>query len=217
MPKRPSAIRTFGGTVFWPRGMSLSTEENMKRIFRLFVITAIIISLPYFMVQESIKHFPIPLQKSLKVIAEGDFLDSFVYAQSAPANNKDNTADYLFASALKTAVKAYIALEDKNKLLQRINNINEEEFNIKYQKALRDFPLLSFRYGFKDKMSKEQVIRKLRSWDKNTVCGIIDSLPNAAVVRVAKRRVAFGESLAKNNNDFLKAAGDLFKMTIQEL
>jgi len=28
----------------------------------------------YFMVQESIKHFPIPLQKSPKVIAEGDFL-----------------------------------------------------------------------------------------------------------------------------------------------
>jgi phenylalanyl-tRNA synthetase beta chain len=28
----------------------------------------------FFMVQESIKHFPIPLRKSLKVIAEGDFL-----------------------------------------------------------------------------------------------------------------------------------------------
>ena len=27
------------------------------------------------MVQKSIKHFPIPLRKSLKVIAEGDFLD----------------------------------------------------------------------------------------------------------------------------------------------
>jgi len=27
------------------------------------------------MVQESIKHFPIPLRKSSKVIAEGDFLD----------------------------------------------------------------------------------------------------------------------------------------------
>ena len=29
----------------------------------------------YLMVQESIKHFPIPLRKSLKVIAEGDFFD----------------------------------------------------------------------------------------------------------------------------------------------
>ncbi len=29
----------------------------------------------YFMVQESIKHFPIPLLKSLRAIAEGDFLD----------------------------------------------------------------------------------------------------------------------------------------------
>ena len=29
----------------------------------------------YFMVQESIKHFPIPLRKSLKAIAEGDFLE----------------------------------------------------------------------------------------------------------------------------------------------
>ena len=27
------------------------------------------------MVQESIKHFPIPLRKSLKAIAEGDFLE----------------------------------------------------------------------------------------------------------------------------------------------
>ncbi len=32
-------------------------------------------TLPLFMVQESIKHFPIPLRKLLKVIAEGDFLD----------------------------------------------------------------------------------------------------------------------------------------------
>ncbi len=31
---------------------------------------------PFFMVQESIKHFPIPLRKSLKVIAEGDFLEA---------------------------------------------------------------------------------------------------------------------------------------------
>lgn len=30
----------------------------------------------YFMLQESIKHFPMPLRKSPKVIAEGDFLDS---------------------------------------------------------------------------------------------------------------------------------------------
>jgi len=30
----------------------------------------------FFMVQESIKHFPIPLRKSLKVIAEGDFLEN---------------------------------------------------------------------------------------------------------------------------------------------
>jgi len=29
----------------------------------------------FFMVQESIKHFPVPLRKSLKVIAEGDFLE----------------------------------------------------------------------------------------------------------------------------------------------
>jgi hypothetical protein len=28
----------------------------------------------FLMVQESIKHFPIPLRKSLKAIAEGDFL-----------------------------------------------------------------------------------------------------------------------------------------------
>jgi len=29
------------------------------------------------MVQESIKHFPIPLRKSLKAIAEGDFLGRY--------------------------------------------------------------------------------------------------------------------------------------------
>jgi hypothetical protein len=37
------------------------------------------------MVQESIKHFPIPLRKSLKVIAEGDFLDPENLSAFVPA------------------------------------------------------------------------------------------------------------------------------------
>jgi len=34
------------------------------------------IQLFFVLVQESIKHFPIPLRKSLKVITEGDFLEN---------------------------------------------------------------------------------------------------------------------------------------------
>ena len=30
------------------------------------------------MVQESIKHFPIPLRKSLQVVAKGDFLEKYI-------------------------------------------------------------------------------------------------------------------------------------------
>jgi len=48
---------------------------NSFQIVFIISISNLIICLLFFMVQESIKHFPIPLRKSPKVIAEGDFLE----------------------------------------------------------------------------------------------------------------------------------------------
>ena len=51
---------------------------------------------PFSMVQESIKHFPIPLRKSPKVITEGDFLDFKVKGISC--NSKDVLDGYVFVA-----------------------------------------------------------------------------------------------------------------------
>jgi len=64
--------------------------------------------LRFLMVQESIKHFPIPLRKSLKVIAEGDFLegkkvDLSLYKDSTiiPLNIQEELIGYLVADGLR--------------------------------------------------------------------------------------------------------------------
>jgi len=61
----------------------MNTKEAKEGLIYLYCITDKVPKLkeienlvdnPYFIVQESIKHFPIPLRKSQEVIAEGDFL-----------------------------------------------------------------------------------------------------------------------------------------------
>jgi len=58
----------------------LKNELALDAILRDFTSNDILV---YLMVQESIKHFPIPLRKSPKVIAEGDFLDREGFSSSA--------------------------------------------------------------------------------------------------------------------------------------
>jgi len=64
----------------------------------------------FFMVQESIKHFPIPLRKSPRVIAEGDFLDKIPYLGRLPGDILIQKNNFTFYFPLATSILISIIL-----------------------------------------------------------------------------------------------------------
>lgn len=107
---------------------------------------------------------------------------------SAVDNGADKGAEFrdlIIASAVKSALKAYIAAEDIEKLKKRAANLSDVEFSRKYAKAysriIKDSPVLAYQCRFSANMTKEQVLSKTRSWNKDKLYSIIDSLPNPVV------------------------------------
>ena len=93
----------------------------MQEIGKALIIFGILLIgvgllLTFFMVQESIpwraqvKHFPIPLRKSPKVIAEGDFLDKIPYLGKLPGDILIQKKNFTFYFPLATSVLISIIL-----------------------------------------------------------------------------------------------------------
>ncbi len=78
-------------------------------VLRIILIAAGLL-VTFFMVQESIKHFPIPLRKSPRVIAEGDFLDKIPYLGKLPGDILIQKKNFTFYFPLATSILISIIL-----------------------------------------------------------------------------------------------------------
>lgn len=90
--------------------------------------------------------------------------------------------DKMISSTIKTLTKAFIAITDCHKIVDKLNTIDEEVFKKRYAQLYEFFAYLpsdiKIKYGISDRMTKEQMISRMISLDKNELYKSIDALPD---------------------------------------
>lgn len=142
------------------------------------------------------------------------------------AEEKVGIEDRLIGSTFKTLAKAFVVIADINKLkkdnIDKISKLDKDKFRIRYAKvykAIKDLPYqLKVDYGISENMTKEQVIRNVRSLDKKRIYEIIDAVPDKIITKQFKQylydkkqeiqKSSLVEQINKFWNGMLKKIGD---------
>lgn len=95
---------------------------------------------------------------------------------------------------LKFMAKAYVKSADlekiKNKNIKKINDISDAEFKQNYALAYSYIGQSEMSAGFKDSMSKQQVINVIKSLDKAMLTKMIDEIDSAFIAGEIKKQLA---------------------------
>lgn len=124
------------------------------------------------------------------------------------AQEKTSIGDKFIGSTFKSLAKAYISVVDLKKLkktnIEKIKAMDEEKFEKRYAKVFMVISELPKKvrttYGISEGMTKEQVTRKINSWDKKKICGIIDSIPEELIAKYFKEYVNKSKQNVKDSN-----------------
>ena len=100
-----------------------------------------------------------------------------------------NPADRLIAASFKTLAKVYLTTVNfdrfKEDQIRHLEKMNEEKFQKHFKKVrevLKTIPLgIKQKYGFKDQMTRAQVIQRIDPLDKKTVYQMIDDIPESFI------------------------------------
>ena len=146
------------------------------------------------------------------------FLPGRVYADGV-----NSFGDNSIAVTIKVLAKAFVQTADlekiKTKHVKSLLKMNEEKFQKRYSEiydVLKDIPLeLRTHYGVTEHMTKEEVIRDVRSLDKKDLIQIIDGIPDQAVIKHVKNYLRHKADQAKDQI-FLQQIDSLWKRIIQK-
>ena len=124
------------------------------------------------------------------------------------AEDKISMGDKFIGATFKNLAKAYISVVDLKKLkktnIEKIKAMDEEKFEKRYAKVFQVISELPKKvrttYGINETMTKEQVTKKINSWDKKKICGIIDSIPEELIVKYFKEYVNKSKQNVKDSN-----------------
>ncbi len=124
------------------------------------------------------------------------------------AQEKIYIGDKLIGSTFKSLAKAYITVVDLKKLrkanIEKIKAMDEEKFKKRYAKVylvINELPRkVKTTYGINETMTKEQVIRKINSWNKKKICGVIDSIPEELIVKYFKEYINKSKQHVKDSS-----------------
>lgn len=125
-----------------------------------------------------------------KCILTAVFLCGFLFTQAFSSNGQVNLDDAMIALTFKGLAKAFIATQNKDKLIEKLNSLDNKKFRIKYArayKAIKGSPSFTLSYGFRDDMAKEELIKKIKSWNKKKMFEIIDAIPDEIISVEFKR------------------------------
>lgn len=106
-----------------------------------------------------------------------------------------NIGEKIVSSTAKTMVKTYVALinleKTKNKLINKLEKIDYNEYKIRYAKlynVIKDLPpQIKSTYNITPGMSKAQMAKNIQSVDKKELYKIINSIPDKAVTELFKK------------------------------
>lgn len=136
------------------------------------------------------------------------FLFSLLSMGTVFAQEKINIGDKLIGATFKSLAKAYITVVDLKKLkkanIEKIKAMDEEKFEKRYAKVflvINELPRkVKATYGINETMTKDQVVRKINSWNKKKICGIIDSIPEELIVKYFKEYINKSKQNVKDSN-----------------
>jgi hypothetical protein len=123
------------------------------------------------------------------------------------AQEKVNLEAKMIGSTFKTLAKAFVVMADVDKLkknnIEKLSKMDEEKFRKRYAKVYevaKDLPpKFKDSYGITGSMSREQVIRNIKSLDKKKICQAIDSVPDTIIAR------QFRQYLGEKNQEMQKS------------
>ncbi len=146
------------------------------------------------------------------------FLPGRVYADGI-----NSFGDHSIAVTIKVLAKAFVEAVDlekvKTKHIKSLLKMNEAKFQKRYSEiydVLKDIPPeLRSHYGVTERMTKEEVIRDIRSLDKKDLVQIIDGIPDQVVIKHVKDYLRHKADQAKDQI-FLQQIDSLWKKIIQK-
>ena len=117
------------------------------------------------------------------------------FQSCAFAKEKVSIEDMIIGSIFKSLAKAFVAVTDINKLkkdnIDKLNKMDTDKFRRRYAKVfevIKDLPPeLKSKYGVTVHMTKEQTIKNIESFDKETINETIDSIPDTIIVKQFKK------------------------------
>jgi len=121
---------------------------------------------------------------AVAVFAIGIFTLAFFNPAFCAEEKKPGLEDALIGSTLKTLAKLFISAQSKDRLIEKLNNMDEEKFQRRYARiyqVIKDAPPVLSRYGFKQEMAKSAVINKIKAMEKKEMSGLIDAIPDAVI------------------------------------
>ena len=133
----------------------------------------------------------------------------FVCSQNALyAQDRVSAIDHLTASTFKALAKGYVATVDLERIkkdqIARLNKMNDQKFKKHFQKVslvLNSLPSeLKIKYGFKDPMTKEDVVKEIGELDKKNLNQMIDDIPETFIIFQFRQYLAgLKEDFGQNN------------------
>ncbi len=131
------------------------------------------------------------------------FFPKALYAQ-----DRVSVMDHAIASPFKILAKGYVATVDleriKKNQIAHLNKINDEKFKKHFRKAslvLSTLPSeFKIKYGFKNSMTKGDVIEEIARLDKKDINQIIDDIPDVFIAFQFKQYLAsLKEDIGQSN------------------
>ena len=148
------------------------------------------------------------------------FFPTMVYA-----DHTNNLSDHVVASTIKTLAKGFVQTMDvekmKAKQTQAILKMDDVKFHkrfIEISDVLKDLPPdLQAQYGFKENMTKEDVVMKIQNLDKKILITMIDEVPDQLIIKQLKNYLRQTADQVKDfDQNFLNQINVLWKKIIQK-
>lgn len=115
---------------------------------------------------------------------------SFAFAAAAPqpASTQDVMSDVIIGMTFKTFARAFLLAVDleqiKRNAINKITDMDEGKFKRKYAKirdVIKEYPDIMSRYGFSANLDKAQVIKKIKSLNKDKANEILNGIPDYTI------------------------------------
>ncbi len=121
---------------------------------------------------------------------------------------QDDAKSRLMGSVFRSLSKAFVLTQDldqtKNDLAAKITKMDEEKFYSFYYdfyEHVYDFQFLVNKYKLSEDVAREDVVKIIKSLNKNVLYEIIDNIPNEIILREFNRLISYTK---KNGEDVNK-------------